>query len=321
MISKSQYLRERKTEVIEIIQFFLSKSLNPELHKSIVSFFTKKGEQKLAHRIGMGLFSSMDFGEYQGGAEFLLVNHVLNILVDNSLITKMDMLFPNENLYQANTAVAKAANEFGAIENLVFGFEHIANRYSNSVFKIENTASNDDKDIGTGFLTSVYGRQLIITNNHVVSNFKKIRLFTKNDMELEFKVSVLNEELDIAILELKTPISSDNLNFNEVPNLLSDIITIGYPSIPMAKEAYQVCHRGEINSHIEDYRGNNLFLISAKTSTGNSGSPIIDERGLVLGILTRELYEKDALLSKGKLPYYAVIPSNVILKIIKEAYA
>jgi S1-C subfamily serine protease len=99
--------------------------------------------------------------------------------------------------------------------------------------------------------------------------------------------------------------------------LLSDIVTIGFPRIPRSTEAYQTCHKGEINSIIgQDYDGQELFIFSAKTSSGNSGSPVINRYGLVVGIVTQELFEQQSFKEQGKLPYYAAIPAKYISQFI-----
>ena len=79
-------------------------------------------------------------------------------------------------------------------------------------------------------------------------------------------------------------------------------------------------NKGEINSYIENYSGNTLFLISAKTSSGNSESPVINEKGQVLGMVAHELFEKGALLEKGKLLYTGIIPTNIIFYLLYEFF-
>lgn len=88
----------------------------------------------------------------------------------------------------------------------------------------------------------------------------------------------------------------------------------------MTKYAYQVYHKGEINSHIEDYFGNKLFLFSAKTSPGNSGGPIIERSGMVIGIVTEMLFEQEEFFQKGILPYSAGIPATKIIDFLNDQY-
>jgi len=100
--------------------------------------------------------------------------------------------------------------------------------------------------------------------------------------------------------------------------ILDNIITMGYPIVPMTRDGYLLCHGGEINSVVHNYSGQEYFLFSAKTSSGNSGSPVIDKFGNVVGIVTEELFERDQFYKKGKLPYYGAIPSSYILDFLAE---
>ena len=162
---------------------------------------------------------------------------------------------------------------------------------------------------------------MIITNEHVVSNPKKLRLLDVNEKEYEFELLWSDSEKDVAFLELKIPYPKDNILFFENKiSILSEIITIGYPYIPRTIAPYQVLHKGEVNSFVQDYKRNNLFLISAKTSSGNSGSPVLDKNGRVIGMLVEELFEEESWKTQGKPPYFAVIPSSEILKLMLNLY-
>ena len=72
-------------------------------------------------------------------------------------------------------------------------------------------------------------------------------------------------------------------------------------------------HKGEVNSLIEGYNPKQSYLIfSAKTSSGNSGSPLINLRGAVIGIVSEEFFDQDAFKDRGKPPYYAALPMSVV---------
>lgn len=84
-----------------------------------------------------------------------------------------------------------------------------------------------------------------------------------------------------------------------------------------------VAHIGEVNSKIENQQGNQLFLISAKTSPGNSGGPIINTLGTVVGIIARNLYANYGVDQEDKderrawsVPYHAGIPASVVMDFI-----
>jgi len=204
------------------------------------------------------------------------------------------------------------------IMNIILGFDYIVQEYKNSVFKIEHVSKNQDHSIGTGFLIDYADRHLIITNKHVIEEHDRLRVLNNEDNSIDFEDPFLHPDKDIAILPLKEKLKTTAFQLETEIRILGEIITIGYPSIPMTRLAYQVYHRGEINSFVQDYYGNQLFLISAKTSAGNSGSPVIDNKGTVVGIVTEELFEKEQFYKKGKLPYYAAITSNDIFETINN---
>ena len=79
---------------------------------------------------------------------------------------------------------------------------------------------------------------------------------------------IMDPKRDLAIIELVSDFDLGSFHIYPEVKELSEIITIGYPKIPLSRYAYQVYHKGEITSHIEDYFGNKLFLFSAKTSPG-----------------------------------------------------
>lgn len=325
MQSIEYVMLNQKEECDKVLYFFLSKVLSPKLFEDIQKKLLKDGQSE-GRKIGIeiGAFSLIEFGTYYGKFKTVIANIVLKKLDEKLYLIPLGTPINGFQYYHLNETYLTTMNKMGVVENQVYGFPYIMKKYRNSVFKIENTASNEEKDIGTGYYTFINGKHLIITNEHVIAKKKSLRLLSVDEKEFEFKIVYQNNEKDLAFLELVLKeiedFSLEHIPFRLKPSieLLQQIITIGYPRIPQTKEAYQLYHQGEVNSQIEDYRGNKLFLISAKTSSGNSGSPVIDETGLVLGTITRELFEKDALQKKGKLPYYAVIPTIELTKCLAE---
>ncbi|SOD19771.1 S1 family peptidase [Pedobacter xixiisoli] len=282
---------------------------------------------KLNDAIDFGYFSIDEFldfahkrGKIKGGISFDAVELVLKILVEEHVLTPAPTSFEKSFgiRYRANGKFAEYLNKRGLILNLIGGWSQIINRYRLSVVKIEHINKIGDSSIGTGYYyaagDSKISKYLIITNRHVVENASKINVYLDNDTALPYQEIVEDPKLDLAYIVLKEPLGSLYLDFEPKPDVLSEIITIGYPSIPMTKAAYQVYHKGEVNSFVEDYDGNKFFLISAKTSSGNSGSPIINKHGLVVGIVAQDFFEQKQFFEKGKPSYAAGIPSEEIVK-------
>ncbi|MCL9804602.1 serine protease [Flavobacterium amniphilum] len=316
-----------------VINFFTAEQTNPELFKQIKEICISKSNHfnKLNGEsyIESGFLSLFDFSQYMsytklngGGYKIYQVELLVNKLVENHIISPLPELLTvnhsNERRFKSGSNLTQFLYERDLILNVVCGWNYIINKYSNSVVKIEHKAHNGDCSIGTGFYYSTGDnstrKSLIITNKHVVEKAMQIKVFLKDDTELKYLTIKQDSDRDLAFIELEQYLPISTFHLNPSTEILSEIITIGYPSIPMTKFAYQLIHKGEVNTYVEDYFDNKLFLFSAKTSSGNSGSPIIDRYGMVVGIVTEELFEKDQFYSKGKLPYYAGIPSDEIIK-------
>ncbi len=318
MESPESLLLKNIEESRKVIRFFLAKVIDQVFFEDIKNKLLEEGQKDVEqNRINLGMFSLYEFGLYFGSYKRIITNTTISRLVQNFMLEPANIQIRGMHYYQLNEKYVKSLFELGVIENLLFGFQYVINKYRHSVFKIENTLKNGDKGIGTGYLISLGSNLIIVTNEHVTANNQKLKLFSVIDQEYKFELVYENKTKDISFLKLDLQKESvETFVEKHIPipiksqiEPLKEIITIGYPSIPFSREAYQVYHKGEINSQIEDYQGNKLFIISAKTSSGNSGSPVIDNSGMVLGTITRELFDKGELERKGKLPYYAVIPS------------
>jgi len=268
--------------------------------------------------INRGAFTIDDFqyycqymmkGSFPLGVSDVVVEGLLkeNVIIQfNPSITKT-----NKVHYSPDFEFAKSLKENGLLKNLLFGYNYIINKYKTSVILIE-VDKKGLVSVGTGFLITHEKLQFVVTNKHVVEDSTKVTVYLNNEI-IKYKDIILSKNSDIGFIELSNNSKSPSFYLNAEMDVLREIITIGYPSIPMTNDAYQVYHKGEINSFVQDYNGNDLFLISAKTSSGNSGSPVIDKYGSVVGMVTEELFEKDSFFKKGKLPYYASIPSSKII--------
>ncbi|NWJ52814.1 MAG: trypsin-like peptidase domain-containing protein [Bacteroidetes bacterium] len=275
--------------------------------------------------IGYGFLAPMDCIFYLSENGFpnsgRVIDEAIRALEENLLIYPIDKMLTTRTTdlrYNFNGEFASFLYRNNLILNVILGFEYIIQTYRKSVLKIEPTLNDGSKSIGTGFIVEYNKNTYVVTNKHVVENNHELSLYDENDDILIFTNVFLNPEKDVAIIILENNIDINPFQLNEDIKLLDEIITIGYPSVPMTKFAYQICHKGEVNSFVQDYSNNNIILISAKTSSGNSGSPVIDSSGRVVGIVTQELYEEEEFYKKGKLPYYAALAVKDIIETIDQ---
>lgn len=131
--------------------------------------------------------------------------------------------------------------------------------------------------LGSGFFI---GNGRIVTNYHVIEGATKIIVTTSDKKKYEIKnILGYNATLDLAILELK--IEHEYLNINQNIAGGEDIYAIGSPlglSNTMTKGMVSTASRV-----IEDVE---YIQIDASISPGNSGGPLVNEYGEVVGINT-----------------------------------
>lgn len=313
----NQYPEVTKTA----LNFYTCRSYDMKMQEEIRELFEKRYlEYNDIYEVSgarLGLYTANDFVFYMaskidhvpGGIAEIVIEELLK---KNVLIKATNISSGSRVQYQPNEDLVKFLRDNNLLLNLIYGFNYIIDKYKSSVPIIEVQDSRGDKSAGTGFYVKHKEIPLIVTNKHVIENQKILNLFY-DENKLNIKNTFLSDNHDIAFIILENEPILEPLFLNNSVNILDDIITIGYPAIPMTKEAYQVYHKGEINSFVKEYNGSNLFVISAKTSSGNSGSPVIDKYGSVVGMVTKELFEEEEFYKKGKLPYYAAIPTTDIL--------
>ncbi len=177
---------------------------------------------------------------------------------------------------------------------------------------------------GSGFI--VGKGKYVITNNHVINGAKKIAVRNGLGKIRNAKVVDFSEKYDLAILELDKnyhhTISLKDKTFkNPMPG--DDVVTIGFPGI--GETAWQPTITQGIVSKVftddDPYPG--TFMTTISINGGNSGGPIFDLNGNLLGVAYASLdklgWIKAALKEELKIPTdmgYA-IQSRMINKIFE----
>ena len=158
---------------------------------------------------------------------------------------------------------------------------------------------------GTGFLFS--SKDYVITNYHVVEGAKSIRAKFTNGQTVEAVVVAKDAKNDIAILKLANspPMSATPIKLGDssLARAGEKIFTIGYPASKIMGEKPKYSE-GVINAVTGMMDDPTFFQISVPVQPGNSGGPLFNERGEVIGITT-------ASLSLLAIDAMGAIPQNV----------
>ena len=148
----------------------------------------------------------------------------------------------------------------------------------------KKSSPNDDKIVpagsGSGFFVTYEGHT--ITNYHVIEGCDINKLSFKGS-QTEVKVLAVDKVNDIAILKSNAkpdvifPVS------NEDVSLLEDVIVAGFPLGKKISSAIKT-HKGVVTALAGAGDNYSFFQTDAAINQGNSGGPIINQKGNVVGI-------------------------------------
>lgn len=229
-----------------------------------------------------------------------------------------------DSIVNIRTKKTVTVNTYNPLEELLFG-------RSGGVEKRESGA------LGSGFVVSEDG--YIVTNNHVVSNADEIFVKFSDGREYKTKLIGTSSEVDIAVLKIEANEKFKPLEFSD-----SDKIEIGQWSIafgnPMGLNDSMtvgvISAAGRSSLGIEEIE--NFIQTDAAINQGNSGGPLIDINGKVIGVNTAILSTsggsdglgfaipsnlasvvKDSIIATGKFekPYIGVYLNNLDSEKIK----
>lgn len=162
-------------------------------------------------------------------------------------------------------------------------------------FNKNNNGSNISS--GTGFF--IHKNGFLLTNSHIISNHKNVYAYINNN---KYQAKLIAEDIvnDIALLKIDYSAKPIPLQFINNSKIGTEITVIGYPMIGIQGNEIKATF-GQINS-VSGFSGDlRMFQISAPIQPGNSGSPLINEYGEVIGIVTSTLNQIEVLKSTGSL--------------------
>jgi|SRR6185312_15246855 len=142
--------------------------------------------------------------------------------------------------------------------------------------------SNPAKFRGTGFALSSNG--YIVTNYHVVSNADSVSVQNAAGKSFSTRVVYTEPQSDIAILQITDPSFK---NLNPIPYSIrksesdvgENVFTIGYPGSAM------VLGPGYLTASTGFNGDSTAYQVSIPVDYGNSGGPLLDSKGNLIGII------------------------------------
>lgn len=164
---------------------------------------------------------------------------------------------------------------------------------------------------GSGFVFSKKG--ILATCNHVIDQNATIKIrFSDNEVLLDAKVVIRDEEHDLALLKFtddtREPIPEGDIS--EVKEGMP-VIFSGYP----LRLFNLTTHQGILSAIIKDATGVTTYLIDGTVNSGNSGCPLMNKDGKVIGVVNAKQREyTDTLTKVEEMTTGAVSLYGVLLK-------
>ncbi|MCX7743287.1 MAG: trypsin-like peptidase domain-containing protein [Flavobacteriales bacterium] len=170
------------------------------------------------------------------------------------------------------------------------------------------------KGNGSGFFISTLGH--IVTNYHVIDKAKEIEIDILRDgkqVSYQCEVLITDKTNDLAIIQVKDP---SFIPFSEIPYSLktslaevgTPVFALGYPLALSTLGTELKFTEGTVNSRTGKEGIISAYQVSAPVQPGNSGGPLFDYEGNVLGVINEKLFLADNVAF--------AIKSNYIINLI-----
>lgn len=173
--------------------------------------------------------------------------------------------------------------------------EGIKNSQHVLISKLGHNSNNSVKSInygGTGFLIDSKG--YLVTNFHVVDGADSVSVQSNKGVIYNTTVVYKNQGYDLAILQIKDSAYHNAgplpYSFRRVqPELGEQVFTLGFPRDEIVyNEGYMSSATG--------YKGDTInYQLSIPVNPGNSGGPVLDNQGDILGIISGRQTQVDGV--------------------------
>lgn len=311
----------------------------PDLIIKILEYFDESNsETKVSEKSVLKFCEKYGIKEKTGGIKYLyqptMVDRICRKLCENnqmSCIRNIDGLgLQNNYMFILKEKEFFEENKQRLqyyYNSMVYGFEYIYQMYKNSVVPLVWEKSNGDYAAGTGF--QYMGG--IVTAKHCVEDVSNLQIKGYKASELaEAKIYISdNPGLDIAFIftdRLEQPVL-----FCDDGEVMQEVLVMGYPKIPAftnfitvekatisSKASARITPtRGTIAAFGTEYLARiDAMLITARIRGGNSGGPVINSNGCLVGVACQVPNYEGEIGDYDDLGYGIAVPVKYVNELI-----
>lgn len=199
-------------------------------------------------------------------------------------------------------------------ENLKKEIKGLKNQVANLNKKVTPQPEGPAKFTGSSFAISQNG--YMVTSLHVIDGYSNIFVFTEDGIGHKSEIVATDDSNDLAILK----ITEEDFKFNgripysirkSNPSIAQRVYSMGYPKDDI------VYNEGYVSSSTGFQGSENQYQLELPSNKGASGSPVLDEMGNVIGIVSGKQSQSEgitfATYSKALLDLASKLPKDFIV--------
>lgn len=198
-----------------------------------------------------------------------------------------------------NVALGMTKTEIQQAERLI-GAWRASKGLAESEDELYAPGANEPWGDGTGF--AVTGDGHVLTNHHVIEGCLRLEALVGKERIRSVDVLATDPYADLALVKLEKTFDA-TASFRDGPTLQlgEPVMVAGYPMRHVVSTSFTVT-TGIVSAMvgIDDYAGE--LQISAPVQPGNSGGPLLDRAGNVIGVVSAQLDEWYAVDAVNALP-------------------
>lgn len=282
----------------------------PQNYQQAMTLFTKAAEQGVADaQYSLGSMYGLGEGVPQNFGLMYVWASLAATSGDDNASQMRDLAATNltpQSLSDVQTLAARLQEKINHPETPAV--EISSSAFLTKTSTVEPTFSGT----GSGFIISPEGH--ILTCAHVVKDASAIKV-KLGERIMEAKTIRIDPSSDLALLKVSTPKPLSALPFAKARSatLGQDVFTIGFPNPELQGVAAKLT-KGSVSSLSGVLDDPRLYQISVPVQPGNSGGPLLDNNGNVVGVVSAQMNDTAAFKSTGSLP-------QSINYAVKNAYA